>query len=294
MADQLRRSEKPVRGVLRVLGAQIDEAQSLLSGRHLSDAAIHQGRKSIKKTRATLRLMRDAIPKAAYQRNNRNLRDIARRLSATRDAAVMLETLDRLKKLYGPAAEKSTPAKFRQALEAEQLRGDSDGRKPSAAKELKAVRTRLSRIRPEDDSWKVVCTSMKRVYGSGRRAMRQAQRTPTSECLHEWRKQTKHLWHQLQVLEPLSPGKLGELADQAHKLADYLGDDHDLAVLRDKVIALEKLFIAVGGTGALLALIDRCRNQLCDKAFLVGRRIYAERPADFAARVARFWKRWQT
>ena len=56
---------------------------------------------------------------------------------------------------------------------------------------------------------------------------------PTVEDLHEWRKQAKYLWNQLQVLEPLWPAVMEELANQAHELGRLLGDDHALAVLRE-------------------------------------------------------------
>jgi hypothetical protein len=95
------------------------------------------------------------------------------------------------------------------------------------------------------------------------------------------------------VLQPLWPGTIGELADQAHKLSDYLGDDHDLAVLREKVAQRPEGFEKAGGSGALLALIDRCQRQLREKAFLAGGRIYDERPRDLVARFNRYWQRWQ-
>jgi CHAD domain-containing protein len=61
--------------------------------------------------------------------------------------------------------------------------------------------------------------------------MEKAERELITEHLHDWRKQAKYLWHQFQVLTPIAPGELGELADQFHRLSDYRGDEHDLAVL---------------------------------------------------------------
>ena len=124
------------------------------------------------------------------------------------------------------------------------------------------------------------------------KAMKQARRTPTPECLHEWRKQAKYLWHQLQLLEPMSPGPIGALADQTKKLSDYLGDDHDLAVLRAKITTHANQFPGPTGPRALLALIDRCQDRLRARAFFVGRRIYDDPPAAFTARFERYWRRW--
>ena len=76
--------------------------------------------------------------------------------------------------------------------------------------------------------------AIEEVYATGRESLRAARQTPTSERLHEWRKDTKYLWYDLQILEPLWPGVMTEWAAQAHRLSEYLGDDHDLAVLGNK------------------------------------------------------------
>ena len=297
MTAPLTAQEGDARGVRRILCEQIDEALEALAAKRVSDDDIHVARKSIKKARATLRLIRDAIPVSAYRRENTALRDAARPLSAIRDAKILLDALDRLARLYGPAGKQSAPAAFRHALVRQ--RNEIQRKTPKAlsarrAREaLSAARRRISRSKLKSGGWPSLCPGLERVYRQGRKAMSHSRRHPSADSLHEWRKQTKYLWHQLQTLCPLSPGRVGEFADQAHKLADYLGDDHDFAVLREKVIAQPKAFPGPGGAGALLALIERCQQQLRGKAFVVGRRIYAEKPAAFVARFGRYWRRWQ-
>ena len=298
MSHELSRSQDLAREVHRILLEQIDEAHAELSGRRLSDKSIHQARKSLKKVRATLRLLRESIPDSGYRRENLALRDIGRPLSAARDASVMIETLDKLERRYGGAATKSISAALKKALQAEQSRAhsglhDSNGKHATSAAKVSTVKQRLARIPVAESGWDEIGTSLRRAYRDGRRAMKQASSTPSAECLHEWRKRTKHLWHQMQVLEPLWPGMIAEFGDQAHQLSDYLGDDHDLAVLREKVTALQDTFKHSGNAGALLALIDQCRLQLQEKAFLLGGRIYDESPAAFAARFERYWERWR-
>lgn len=123
--------------------------------------------------------------------------------------------------------------------------------------------------------------------------MRIAARSRASEDLHDWRKQVKYLWHQLQILEPSWPGLLGELASQAHKLADHLGDDHDLAVLRQKITSNADAF-ETQDRDALLAMLDRRRKQLQDKAFKLGARMFEEKPRRFTTRIGRYWRLWRT
>ena len=111
--------------------------------------------------------------------------------------------------------------------------------------------------------------------------MKQACRTPMASYLHEWRKQAKYLGSNLRTLESAFRGHIGKQADQAHKLSDYLGDDHDLYELREKVAAHRQLFTVPGQAGALLSMIDRCQRRLRKKAFAVGKQIYEEKPATF-------------
>jgi CHAD domain-containing protein len=295
MNAELIPSDASTQGVQRVLCSQIDEAVASLRSERLSDRQVHDARKSLKKARATLRLMRAALPEATYRRANAALRDAARPLSALRDARILIDTIHGLEKLYGPAAAQSAPAAFRNELTRQEaaLRR-STVRKPVAVrKSLQTVRDRVGGWKVKDRGWRDIGAGVERVYRHGRRAMNQARVKPDAECLHEWRKQTKYLWHQLQTLEPLRPGRIGDLADQAHKLSDYLGDDHDLAVLRGKALKHRRAFDSNAGPAALLALIDRSQAQLRAKAFLAGGRIYADKPRAFAARLGKHWERWR-
>ena len=100
--------------------------------------------------------------------------------------------------------------------------------------------------------------------------------------------------HQLRILQPLWPGLVGELADQTHKLSDYLGDEHDPAVLRKKTVECAKTFPSAEARSALIGLIDRSRTELREKATVLGRRIYEEKPKEFVVRFGKYWRDWQS
>src|ERR1700726_1023521 len=69
------------------------------------DASVHAARNALKKARATLRLLRDALGKDTYQTENAALRDAARPLSEVGDGRVLRDALSSLVKDYGaPAA----------------------------------------------------------------------------------------------------------------------------------------------------------------------------------------------
>src|SRR5262249_39907921 len=94
-------------------------AHVIRGGRAPSDEAVHRARKKIKRARASLRLLRKAVGRSAYQRENAQLRAAAQPLSRVRDTRVMLETLDRL---LEQAPRRTRLATLRRELKREQLR----------------------------------------------------------------------------------------------------------------------------------------------------------------------------
>jgi CHAD domain-containing protein len=159
-------------------------------------------------------------------------------------------------------------------------------------KVLREVKARSRRWNMKGDDWEVIGAGVGRIYRGGTKRMKAAAGSRASEDLHDWRKQVKYLWHQLQILEPAWPGPLAELASQTHKLADHLGDDHDLAVLRTKVTSHRDAFEGKD-YDALIAVLDRRRKQLQNKAFKLGARIFEEKPRRFVGRIGRYWQLWR-
>ncbi|HEY4209972.1 MAG TPA: CHAD domain-containing protein [Steroidobacteraceae bacterium] len=297
MIPELVRSEPGTQGMRRIARAQMEKAIEALESQTLSDENVHVARKELKKARATLRLLRPALGKTLYTRENTTLRDAAQPLGRVRDGTALLATLTKLEGRFGSLEQAASVERLKHALRRERtsirreiLKGvDLD----TYVAALKGVYERAARWHVGDQGWSTVGQGFEQVYGKGRKALAKAEgdRTPTN--LHEWRKHVKYLWHQLQTLQPLWPGLIGELADQAHQLADYLGDDHDLSVLRARIVFDKDAFRTPGSHGPLLAVIDRWRGELRDKAMVLGRRLYQEKPGAFESRFGQYWRDWQ-
>ena len=295
---ELSDSEPDARGVLRLTRKRIARALESISGTRLTDAAVHSARKDIKKARAALQLLRDSLPDSAYARENSALRDAARPLSDVRDGKALLDSLDQLIERYGPPGKALDVEGLRRALRRARTEARKRTLSPPAALTPGRVALRESHRRAAGwpagrQGWKVIGSGLKRTYAKGRKALSAAQSDPTMENLHEWRKHAKYLQYQLQTLRPLWPGPIGELADQVHKLSDYLGDNHDLAALREKAFENADALSGNATLDALVALIDRRRAELRIKAFALGRRIYEEKPGTFASRFRKYWRDWK-
>jgi CHAD domain-containing protein len=295
MAAELAQSEVGAKGVRRIMLKELKKALASLAVRRLTDEKVHDARKRIKKARAALRLLRAALSKSAYTRENTELRDVARPLSQVRDSKVLLDTLEKLNERFDQKCRGLALDGFRRALNRERqaLRRQVLGRAAplkSHVAMLRKARSRVKNWHVGKHDWSVIGRGLERSYDKGRRALSAAETDGTPECFHEWRKQVKYLRHQLEFLTPAWPEVLGELADQAHKLADELGDEHDLTLLRQKAQAYQDTL--ANDFSVLLALIDRRRIELREKAVIRGRQLYEEKPTTFEMRLHGYWDNW--
>lgn len=298
MAAKLKTDEPGTHSVRRIARHQIRSALRALPARKSNDESVHEARKDLKRARATLRLLRDALGKATYKRENSAIRDAARPLSQVRDGRVLLDALSSLVKYYGKPAADLPLAGFKRVLSRRrtQLRREilhRPGPLRAVRQQLRQARSRSEQWHVGRGGWSVIGAGLKRTYSQARKALKRARAAPTDKHLHELRKQTKYFWHQLQILEPLWPGQLGELADETHKLADFLGDDHDLAMLRERILEEREAFPTDASHKALLALLERCRAGLQEKGLTLAQRLYEEQPAVFTARLGHYWRDWR-
>jgi CHAD domain-containing protein len=298
VAAKLKPDEPGTHGIRRMARHRIKSALRALPANHSNDESVHAARKDLKRARATLRLLRDALGNSTYKRENAAIRDAARPLSEVRDGRVLIDALTSLVKYYGKLAADLPLDGFKRVLNRRriQLRKqilNRPGPLRAVRQQLRQVRSRSDDWRVDKGGWSVIGAGLKRTYSQGRKALKQARAAPTDEHLHELRKQSKYLWHQIQILEPLRPGPLGELADECHKLADFLGDDHDLAVLRERALQERKAFPGAASHKAMLALLERCRAGLQQKGLALAQRLYEEQPAAFTARLGKYWRDWR-
>jgi CHAD domain-containing protein len=295
-AYRLLKGEPVGPGIRRVLEAQVDDAVAQLRGEAGNEPAeaIHEARKDIKKIRSALRLVRDAIGDDAWRRENDHYRDVARKLSSHRDAEILVEALDGLRERFGPAAREGSET-LRKQLDAENSAAHDDGTiertMAGAAAELVACRSSLDDLALDGDGWGQIAPGLHRSYRRGRKRLRSVEEKASVTNLHELRKRVKDLWYQLRLIREADRHMIGTLADHAHDLSDHLGDDHDLALLREEAKRRRDAFATPADQRHLLQEIDHRRGELQFAAISLGERIYAEKPKKFTARLAKRFRR---
>jgi CHAD domain-containing protein len=298
MAGKLHPDEPGTRGARRIARKRVKSALELIGRQHPTDHSVHAARKELKKARATLRLVRDALGNSTYKKENAALRDAARPLGEVRDAQILLDALKSLMGHSGGAASRLPLESFQRVLSHRRRQSRAvvlrrPGPLKRARKALRAVRSRSEHWHVGRHGWSVLGPGLKRTYSQGRRAFTQARARRADEYLHEWRKQIQYFTHQLQLFAPLGDGPLAELSDRTHQLAGILGDDHDLAVLRERAVEAREVFPTATAHRTLIALIDKCRGGLQDKALRLGAALYREKPAAFTARLGEYWRAWR-
>ena len=263
------------------------DASAWLELPRLSDRAVHAVRKELKRARAMLRLMRAGLGERAYCRDNAELREISRSLSGIRDSRVLLDTLRGLSRHRDGGASGGGQTDLCKQLRLEhacarRLMHAEAAVVLRARPVLRAVWDRLGSADSGMYRWSVLEAGLRRVYARARHALRRVHAQPSAENLHELRKQTKYLWHQLQALAPVRDRRNGACAETTRRLSDLLGDDHNLALLRRKA---NETPLKPGARQRLLARIDAERARRIRQALALAARTYRDPPAVFAARV---------
>ncbi len=284
-------------GVRRICTEQIDKAVNELTdadlGRH---EGVHQTRKRFKKVRAVLRLVRPAIGET-YQAENAWFRDEARRLSRVRDAAALIETFDVLRETFADQADDALLEKVREALVERRQRVadeeiDLQERVDDLVAKLGEAKDRIAGWALSEKGYEAIGPGFRKTYGRGRKALDAAYADPTPENFHELRKRSKYHRYHIRSLRRLWPKVLNPYRDAIHDLTDLLGENQDLRVLRETLLAEPETFGDRRDLQALLGLVDRRQAELRVKAEPLGRKVFAEKPKAFAARIGAYWAAW--
>lgn len=297
MKFKFKRKESVAEAVQRISRGCVDEALDGLKEKEKFEA-IHSVRKEIKKLRAVLRLVRGEIGEGPFKKGNRCLREAADELAGPRDAYVQVKALDGL---APHRALKCSSQHFREmhtALAKECHEKAIRFRKSGSAKVVQRLLRRQSakfeKLQIEKGGWSLIGAAIKRSYSAGREALEQARLDPSAENFHEWRKRVKDLWHYVQLLQPAWPRQMSAMTKVLEELGEYLGDDHDLHMLKQATIRKLVHNGPEGETGRLIEVIDARRRELQIAALTVGSGFYAAKPSSFCDELHRYWKAWRS
>jgi CHAD domain-containing protein len=274
-----------------VLRGQIDEAIRHLTSEPTDfDEAIHEMRLSCKRIRAVLRLIRHTLDEDIYCQENQRFRMLSKPYNNIRDAGVLLNTVQVLKNHY---AQNIIPGIFYEIEQIFQNRyhhiASQDHGVTTTITQLKEGGRRLQATTINGKGWDIIGPGLKVTYQRGQREFQKSLAFPSARRLHEWRKQTKYLVYQLQLLRKIFPKSVKlRLKEFAH-LGQMLGDHHDLAVLRSTIL-LSSFRVNQKAKQVLLTVIEIHTSQLRDEIFKLGQSLYQDTPKNFIQEIEKYWK----
>jgi len=212
-----------------------------------------------------------------------------------RDAHVLVRTLDTLAERWSPP---ERPREFiilhdlletrlretrRRAIQEQDV---FSGALDAASRAMR----QFQRCKLQRDDWDALADGLIRMYGRCLAASETAVEEPTDENLHRWRKRVKDLLYAAKPLAPVRPWYFRRLERQADELAELLGEDHDLAVLRQWLVTGQP---AVECAEVIVPVLDQRRHLLQGSAFAQGGLMLNECGDGFSNRIHAYWKAWR-
>jgi len=280
------------RNVREIGTEQIDHSLKKFSGKSNKTKAVHETRKSMKRLRALLHLIKPAMRRADFRRDEARLKAIARSLSGARDMQAMIETVAKLEGREDIRIDATVAKKLRSHLEAR--RDDAEKELTGATttqtrQMLREARRDFAQLALQQNNFDVLSRTIKADYRKARRAFQHAYDSGHDEAFHDWRKYVQRHWRQLLLVAPSWPRALRPHIALAKDLSEVLGEDHDLSVLADYI---ESQKPDLGRQKNVDAFLQACRAQqiqLRNIAQDMGSRLLAEKPSSLAARLQAYW-----
>lgn len=295
-------------GLKRLTLAEMEFAASgFFDGEGEFGNAVHEARRSTKRIRAVLRLIRFELGPKIFAFEDRWMRDTARVISPVRDATALVESVDVLDRIYGRLLVDGALAGTRERLDIR--RRQVEARIMDDPDAVMKVVGNLEKAHGRYSNWPVD-PSARHIYGSGirdefaaispglghtyrrgRNDMAAAYETGLDAHLfHRWRKSVKYLRHQMEVLTPLWPEVVVGMAVTLERVGELLGQDHDLSVLLAALRDDSGLCPDPVERSLIIALANQRRSDLRTAARVLGRRVFAEKPGSLTGRFGVYWE----
>ena len=244
--------------------------------------AVHEYRKSLRRARAVLALLADSLPRAERKTIREIIRDARRALSPSRDHTVAPTVLAGLQ--LDEARRATATAILTDAAHAEPATGEVALLVAAGADRALAQAEAIANALPPHLHWSTVAHGLTTTYRAARAGLADAKTSQKS--FHAWRRRTKELSLQLDMLARHAGAEAARLRDGYVGLADELGHAVDLLMLRE--------FVATHGQGQpaadVKALTDAIDSQLASDmkaARKIGKKLFDRGAKRFAKRVTK-------
>ena len=284
----------PMSEALRqVAFAELEIAHGALATPPERHSGVHSARKCLKRLRSLLLLVRPGMPEPAFANLTDRLAVIARGLAPARDAAALIDAVDKLERETGAGPGLGPIQSLRAWLHKRRHAAEQNLERSAASDAMRGlleIRLAFTGLAVYPDDFRSLAKGLRRCYRTTRQAFQHAFGAERDEDLHEWRKGVQHHWRQMQLLAPCWPSELSARVTAARSLSQVLGDDHDISLLGRLISTPTMTF---GSPDETAAFLKRCRKRhkaLREEAGTQGELLFAERSRPFAERIEAYWQ----
>jgi hypothetical protein len=179
-------------------------------------------------------------------------------------------------------------------------RRNEAGNEESIARVLNDAATALRKASRRVKTWplpkggfEALAPGLADTYRGGRKALALARKDPMPANFHELRKRVKDHWYHVRLLECLWTEMMVSYEKSLKELETWLGEDHNLAVLQEKITAEPAFYGTAKDTGLVLGLAEEYQGELRREAVSLAERIYEEKPREFVNRMKGLWDTWR-
>lgn len=289
MSFHLKRRPSLARQLKKILHGELQEARNSLARSSPDKEEVHQARVALKKTRAVLGLLRKAL-EDQFDRWDDPLREAAHHLAELRDADVTQDTLVLLAGKYPTLMNQRIVREVRRGLESRQrnVRRHTSGSLSRARAALKQADGSLPEAVGRSASRKEIFDGIVLSYRRARRAFTYLTPDAGSPAFHQWRRRLKIHWYQMRLLEDLDAGPRHRAA-ALNGVEELLGVDHNLALLRELLLASPARYGSAWGVTVVLGCIAQAQHGLRIDALKSGKTVFEARPSEFGRTLKGWW-----
>lgn len=269
MTFRLKSKKRVGRSMRRALAHDLRAAAETLRADDVPlERRVHKARRKLKRDRSLVRVFAPIVPELA-RAIRRDIRDAGREIAALREAHALAAAAADLGRQLDPAGGEALVA----AVTIPEEQHDAPAAIARAVGKIDDASALVGYL-PVGGGRRLYNDALERSYKDARKMHRKAERSGRTADLHEWRKALKVLVH----LTQFGDGQVkrhDKTLRRAREAEELLGDDHDLAILRGRLMR--------GGRSAASRFvrnveIGKRRAALQRKAFKLGRAIDKAKP----------------
>ena len=225
-------------------------------------------------------------------------RKVGRKLSEFRDAAATIEIFDDLRERFRRDLGADTLASIRHGLLTRKRQFEQqapiDQTLDQITATLQAASKRVKTWPIQADGFAAIAPGLEKTYRRSRNAMEPLPSYARPDNYHKWRRCSKYHRYHIQLLQSVWAEMMQAYASSLKDLDTWLGNDHNLVVLRDRIVAEPEFYGKEREIDLLLSLIDKYEKLLRESALSLGERTYDRKPGEFARLMNHLWRAWKS